>query len=154
MGSRMSMIRGRLATAGLSGVKLFDVIKIDGIGKRFNGTTLVTGIRHRVDVDGWRTDIQFGLSAREFAREEAIRDVPAAGLLPGISGLHIGIVDAFEADPEKQFRVKVILPGIDEATGSVWSASPAARYLPLLTSIATIASVGSMTSEPPSGSGT
>jgi len=121
MRSRMSMIRGRLAIPGFADIKLFDVIEIDGVGERFNGTTLVTGICHRVDVDGWRSDIQFGLSARTFAMEDAIQDVPAAGLLPGINGLHIAIVDKFEADPEKQFRVKVILPGIDEKTGTVWA---------------------------------
>lgn len=119
--SRLSMICGRLAVPGFADIKLFDDIEIDGIGKRFNGMTLVTGICHRVDVNGWRTDIQFGLSARPFARQEAIQDAPAAGLLPGISGLHIGVVDKFEVDPDKQFRVKVILPGIDEKTGSVWA---------------------------------
>jgi Rhs element Vgr protein len=121
MRSRLSMIRGRLATAGIPDIKLFDVIEIDGIGTRFNGKTLVTGISHSVDTDGWRTDIQFGLSARRFAREDAIREIPAAGLLPGISGLHIAVVDSFEKDPDQQFRVKVILPGIDEKTGSVWA---------------------------------
>ena len=121
MRSRLSMIRGRLAAPGFAEIKLFDTIMIDGIGKRFNGTALVTGICHHIDINGWRTDIQFGLSARSFAREEAIQDVPAAGLLPGISGLHIGVVDKFEEDPDKQFRVKVILPGIDEKTGSVWA---------------------------------
>lgn len=121
MRSRMSMIRGRLSIPGFADIKLFDVIDIDGVGERFNGKTLVTGICHRVDVDGWRTDLQFGLSARTFALEEAIQDVPASGLLPGISGLHIAMVDKFEEDPDKQFRVKVILPGINEKTGSVWA---------------------------------
>lgn len=121
MRSRLSMIRGRLETDGFADIKLFDVIEIDGIGTRFNGKSLVTGLCHRVDVDGWRTDIQFGLSARPFAQNDMIQDVPAAGLLPGINGLHIAIVDKFEADPDKQFRVKVIVPGIDEKTGSVWA---------------------------------
>ncbi len=121
MRSRLSMIRGRVSVPGLADLNLLDAIEIDGVGKRFNGTTLVTGICHRIDVNGWRSDIQFGLSARPFALQEAIQDVPAAGLLPGISGLHIGVVDKFEEDPDKQFRVKVILPGIDEKTGAVWA---------------------------------
>ena len=121
MRSRMSMIRGRLSTRGLSDIKLLDVMEIDGIGKRFNGKTLVTGICHRVDVDGWRTDVQFGLSPRSFCLEDGIRDAPAAGLLPGVGGLQIGVVDKFEADPDKQLRVKVILPGIGAKAGSVWA---------------------------------
>ncbi len=121
MRSRMSMIRGRLGTGGRPDIKLLDIVKLGGMGERFNGKALVTGICHRVDVHGWTTDIQFGLSARAFALEDTIQDAPAAGLLPAISGLHIGIVDKFEEDPDKQFRVKVILPGIDEMAGSVWA---------------------------------
>jgi len=121
MRSRLSMIRGRLSVPGIADIKLFDAIEIDGIGKLFNGKTLVTGICHRVDANGWLTDIQFGLSARAFSREEDIQEAPAAGLLPGISGLHIAIVDTFEKDPKKEFRVKVILPGVDDKNGSLWA---------------------------------
>ncbi len=121
MRSRLSMLRGRLATRGFPDVKLLDVMQIDGAGKRFNGKTLVTGICHRVDVEGWRTDIQFGVPARSFALEEGIRDVPAAGLLPAVGGLQVAVVDKFEADPDKEVRVKVILPGADAKAGSVWA---------------------------------
>ena len=81
----------------------------------------MTGVRHQVNQDGWQTEVQFGLSAQAFSRQEGIVDVPAAGLLPAVNGLHIGIVDAFEDDPDKQFRIKVILPGIDEKQGTVWA---------------------------------
>jgi Rhs element Vgr protein len=121
MRSRMSLLRGRLSTAGVGDLKLLDAIEIDGIGKRFNGKTLVTGIAQRIDALGWRTDVQFGLSARSFAREEGISEPPAAGLLPAVGGLQIGVVDKFEADPDKEFRVKLLLPGIDAKTGVVWA---------------------------------
>jgi Rhs element Vgr protein len=121
MRSRMSMIRGRLATRGLADLKLLDVIEIDGVGTRFNGKTLITGICHRVDRDGWRSDIQFGLSPRAFCREEGIADVPAAGLLPGVSGLQIGVVDKFVEDPDKELRVKVVLPGIGAKSEALWA---------------------------------
>ena len=124
--SRMSMIRGRLGLPGLADVDLMDLIEIKGIGKRFNGRTPVTGISHRVDDEGWRTDLQFGLSPHWFCCEDEIRDAPAAGLLPAVSGLQIGIVDKFEEDPKKEFRVRLILPGIDQGSGWVWArlASP------------------------------
>lgn len=125
MRSRLSMIRGRIAVPGFADIKLLDAIEIAGTGKHFNGKTAVTGICHRVDANGWRTDIQFGLSARSFALEENIQDAPAAGLLPGINGLHVAVVDTFEEDPENQFRVKVILPGVAELNngdgGSLWA---------------------------------
>ncbi len=125
--SRMSMIRGRLSLPGFADIDLLDLIEIKGFGKRFNGRTPVTGIRHRVNgYSGWRTDLQFGLSPHWFCREDEIQDSPAAGLLPAVSGLQIGIVDRFEDDPKKEFRVRVILPGIDPETGWVWArcASP------------------------------
>ena len=119
--SRLSMIRGRLALPGRADIKIGDAVSIDGVGKRFNGKARVTGVCHRVDVEGWRTDIQLGLSARSFAREEGISDAPAAGLLPPVNGLQIGVVDKFEKDPDEQLRVKVNLPGIDAKTGVVWA---------------------------------
>nr|VFK36493.1 MAG: Rhs element Vgr protein [Candidatus Kentron sp. SD]VFK39174.1 MAG: Rhs element Vgr protein [Candidatus Kentron sp. SD]VFK77814.1 MAG: Rhs element Vgr protein [Candidatus Kentron sp. SD] len=117
--SRMSLLRGRIAVPGLADIELLDVMKVAGVGKRFNGKTLVTGIRHRVDGRGWQTDIQFGISADRFCLTPDIRDVPAAGLLPAVNGLQIGVVDKFEEDPDKEFRVKVILPGIDAKKGAV-----------------------------------
>lgn len=119
--SRMAMIRGRISVPGFGDIHCLDVMKVDGIGKRFNGKTVVTGVRHRVDRNGWQTDVQFGLSPERFTTRRDIVDAPAAGLLPGVNGLQIGIVDQFEDDPAKEFRVKVILPGIDEKSGVVWA---------------------------------
>jgi len=119
--SRMAMIRGRISVPGFGDIRCLDVMAVAGIGERFNGKTLVTGIRHRVDQNGWQTDVQFGLSPKRFTAQRDIVDVPAAGLLPGVNGLQIGIVDQFEEDPDKEFRVKVILPGIDEKKGAVWA---------------------------------
>ena len=119
--NRLSMIRGRVSTTGFGDVKLLDVIEIAGIGKRFNGKTLVTGIRHRVGAQGWVTDIQFGIREKRFIEQQDVVDVPAAGLLPSVNGLQVGVVDQFEDDPDKELRVKVVLPGIDEKKGAVWA---------------------------------
>jgi Rhs element Vgr protein len=124
--SRLDFIRGRVAVPGLGSIKLMDLIEIEGIGKHFNGKALVTGLRHRIDHQGWQTDLQFGLSSQRYAQRPDIMDRPAAGLLPGVNGLQIGIVDELEDDPEKEFQVRVNLPGIDENKGAVWArlASP------------------------------
>lgn len=124
--SRLAMIRGRVAVPGFSSIQPLDIIEIRGVGRRFNGKTFVIGIRHRVDHNGWQTDVQFGLSAERFAERRDVVDVPAAGLLPAVNGLQIGVVDQFEADPHKEYRLKVRLPGIDETKGWVWArlASP------------------------------
>lgn len=119
--SRLALLRGRIAIPGLADIMLMDVIEVAGIGKRFNGRAMVTGIRHRVDRQGWRTDVQFGLRAERFAERADLADTPAAGLLPPVCGLQIGVVDQFEADPAKEYRVRVLLPGIDATRGAVWA---------------------------------
>lgn len=121
--SRLSMLKGRLKVPGSADIKLGDIIEVAGTGKRFNGKTLVTGIRHQVGKKSWQTDIQFGLSANWFSQNNDIVDTPASGLVPAINGLHVGIVDEYEDDPDQQFRVKVKIPSIkeEEEDGSVWA---------------------------------
>lgn len=119
--SRLSMLKGRLKVPGFADIKAGDVMEVAGIGKRFNGKTLVTAIRHQVNTQGWQTDVQFGLSADFFAQQNHnVIDTPAAGLVPAIHGLQIGIVDKYEDDPDKLFRVKVRIPSI-ETDGIVWA---------------------------------
>lgn len=119
--SRLSMIRGRISVAGIGDIKPLDIIEIKGMGKRFNGKTLVTGIRHEVTINGWQTDVQFGLSPEAFALHPNINDMPAGGLLPPVNGLQIGIVDEFEEDSEKELRVRVTLPGLTDVEETIWA---------------------------------
>ena len=119
--SRLSLLKGRLKVPGFADIKPGDVMEVAGISERFNGKTLVTAIRHQVNEQGWQTDVQFGLSAEFFAQQnQKIIDTPAVGLVPAINGLQIGIVDQYEEDSEKQFRVKVKIPSI-ETDGIVWA---------------------------------
>jgi len=118
--SRLSMLKGRFQVAGFADIKPGDIMEIAGVSKRFNGKTLVTAIHHQVSLQRWETNVQFGLSADWFSQNEDIIDVPAAGLVPAINGLQIGVVDKYEDDPDKQFRVKVRIPSI-ETDGIVWA---------------------------------
>jgi Rhs element Vgr protein len=125
---RMSLLRGVISVPGVAEVQLMEVMELKGMGKRFSGKTLITGVKHTIEHGGWTTHLQFGLSGLSFSRQPFIQDVPAAGLLPAVQGLQIGIVDAFEEDESKEFRVRVILPGVDPVKGKVWArlASPEA----------------------------
>ncbi len=119
--SRMSLIRGRVSIAGIGDLKPLDIVKVAGMGDRFNGSTLVTGVRHRVDQHGWQTDVQLGLSAETFSTRADIVDAPAAGLLPAVTGLQVGLVDSFTEDQDKEFRIKIILPGIEGKDSAIWA---------------------------------
>lgn len=119
--NRMALVRGRLAVPGVGDLAVLDVIEIAGVGARFNGTTIVTGLVHRLSDRGWITDVQFGLSPNWFCAEPGLDEPHAAGLLPSVGGLQIGVVAAFEDDPAGEFRVRVVVPGIEPDTGLVWA---------------------------------
>lgn len=123
---RMAMLRGRLSVPGSAALKPMDLVELDGVGDRFTGKTMITGVRHRITDSGWYTDLQFGLSPDSYARTPQIADSAASGLLPPIQGLHVGIVANYEEDPDGNLRVKVNLPFIDTSDGTVWArlASP------------------------------
>src|SRR6185436_2195283 len=61
-----------------------------------------------------------------FHQEEGIRESPAAGLIPGVSGLQIALVADYADDPDKQLRVKLALPSMDDEGTFLWArlASP------------------------------
>lgn len=126
--SRLAMVRGRLAIAGDAALALLDVIALQGLGDRFAGEALVTGIRHRVGVDGWQTDLQLGATPAPFAERHRVDEPRAAGLLPSVGGLQIGVVAPFDSrgGAAHKLDVKVLLPGVDAKDGHVWArlASP------------------------------
>ena len=119
--ARASALRGRLSVRGLNDLKLLDVIQISGFGDRFNGNTLITGISHRLGENGWITDLQFGISPKPLTSKEGVTDAPAAGLLPGILGLQIGLVASYGDDPEQEYRVELKLPAVTQGDGTVWA---------------------------------
>ena len=119
--SRAAMLRGRIAVQGTAALKLLDVIEFDGCGARFNGKALVTGVGHRFSEKGWITDVQFGVSPQPFSSRTNIADAPAAGLIPGLQGLQIGVVTDTGDDPDKEFRVKIKLPGVTTGDATVWA---------------------------------
>ncbi|WP_299409896.1 type VI secretion system tip protein VgrG [Acaryochloris sp. IP29b_bin.148] len=120
---RLSMMQGRIRIPGRADLKLGDVLTLKKLGKRFNGDTLITGIRHQVTKGGWQTDIQFGASATPFALSDDIVESPASGLLPAVNGLQIGVVDKYANDPEGKLRIQVKVPRLTVTTAK----SPSAK---------------------------
>lgn len=119
--SRLAMVRGTLTLPGIGDVRPGDIMELIGVAKAFDGITLVTGVRQQVTPNGWETIIQFGMDHNWISSESNLIDTPAAGLLPGINGLQIGLVDKFVEDKSKQVRVKVQIPALDAKKASVWA---------------------------------
>jgi Rhs element Vgr protein len=120
--SRLSKIRGRIKVRGYQDAKPDALIKLEGMGDRFNGLAYVSGVRHEMDGGIWRTHLQIGLNPQWFYCEEGVVDRPASGLLPGVNGLQIGVAVQLEEDPTKEDRVLVKSPMIDTKPGDgIWA---------------------------------
>ena len=122
MRSRLSKIRGRAKVDGFNGIQPGDMLKLSGVGDRFNGNAFVTGVRHDVGQGLWETQVQFGLHPQYHVQlHNDIADVPNAGLAGPISGLQIGKVVQLESDPEGEGRILVTVPTIDEDAQGIWT---------------------------------
>ena len=122
MRNRLALFRGWLAVEGQNDLLVMDAVTIKGISNKFNGTNLITGVRHQVSAGLWRSEIQFGLSDEPFVCAfPNSESLPASGLLSAINGLHIGVVEAFKKDPEGQFRVRVRIPSLKSDDQTVWA---------------------------------
>jgi Rhs element Vgr protein len=122
MRSRLAKIRGRAKVDGFSGIHPGDMVKIDGIGDRFNGNACVTGVRHDIGQGVWETQIQFGMHPEYHVQaHKDIADAPNAGLAGGIGGLQIGKVVQLQSDPDGEDRILVKIPTIDKDAQGIWT---------------------------------
>ncbi|WP_162054732.1 type VI secretion system tip protein VgrG [Pontibacter pamirensis] len=120
--SRLSKIRGRAKVTGYPGIKPGDMVKLAGVGDRFNGKAFVTAVRHDVGNGTWDTHIQFGLDPERYARlHPDTHDLLGAGLVGAIHGLQIGKVVQLENDPAGEDRILVKVPVIDNTAQGIWS---------------------------------
>ncbi len=118
---RLAKVRGRAKFQGFAGVSPGKIIEVTGIGERFEGKMYVSGVRHMVASGNWETDVQFGLSTEVIAETYNLRPLPAAGLLPAVSGLQVGVVTVLENDPNGDDRIKVRLPLVSDSDEGTWA---------------------------------
>ena len=120
--SRLALLRGRLVVECDAHFAPLDAIELRHIGGHFNGTVLVSAVTHRLDAEGWKTELALGLPAQWYAQQPDIAEVPAAGLLPPIAGLQIAKVADFDDDPAGESRVRLQWPALDgQNDGSIWA---------------------------------
>lgn len=121
MKHELAKIRGRAKIRGLPTVKPGTVVTLEGVGDRFNGNAFVSGIKYSFYQGEWLMDLQFGLSPEWFSEQYKISENSAAGMLPSVSGLQIGLVTQIEEDPDGDERILVRLPMIDTQEQGVWA---------------------------------
>jgi Rhs element Vgr protein len=118
---RLGKVRGRVRFQGFAGVTAGDVVDVKGIGKRFEGSQYVGGVRHSFRDGNWETDVAFGLSPEIHATAYPVSAPVAGGLVPAVHGLRIGIVTALEDDPDGEDRIKVRLPLVSDSEEGTWA---------------------------------
>ena len=96
-------------------------ITLAGMGTRFNGDHLVSGVTHSIADGNWFTDVQLGLSPQWFVQEPEVMAPTAAGLLPGIQGLYNATVKKIDADPDSVYRILINLPLLGPTGKGLWA---------------------------------
>jgi Rhs element Vgr protein len=119
--SQGTKIWGRARFQGVFSIKTNQMVEVKGVGARFNGRHLVTGIRHQISKENWEMEAQLGLPDTWFAQETAIQSPPAGGLLPAVSGLQIGQVVQIYGDPLDEDRIQIRLPSISSDEDGTWA---------------------------------
>ncbi len=117
----LARIQGRMKFQGSALAQPGTLIELDGVGKHFSGTVFVAAVGHVLADGNWITEVEFGLPAAWFAENRDLVAPPASGLLPGIEGLHIGVVKKLDADPEGQYKIQVSIPVLQAETDGVWA---------------------------------
>ncbi|MEM8488352.1 MAG: type VI secretion system tip protein VgrG [Bacteroidota bacterium] len=119
--SRLAKVQGTVSFLGEAKVLPGKLITLEGLGNRFNGDVYVSAVRHTLADGSWTTEATVGMPIETHAAQHAGIEAPAnGGLLPGISGLHIGIVRQV-VDPMAEARVQVAIPAINELGEGVWA---------------------------------
>jgi len=118
---RRSLLRGAATVDGNARLKPLDTVEIKGVGTRFNGPVLVSGVTHTWNSDGWNTHLRLGVSPTCFARSPDLMEMPASGLLPAVNGLQIATVHSLDVDPKGELRVRVRLPHMGGGRAELWA---------------------------------
>jgi Rhs element Vgr protein len=113
-----------IGDAKFQGTNLIDPGKymtFDGLGDRFNGDYLISGVVHDLSQGNWISEVSLGLSPLWFTEEPDVMSPPASGLIPGARGLFNGTVKKMFDDPDSQYRILVDVPLFDTNGAGIWA---------------------------------
>jgi phage protein D/phage baseplate assembly protein gpV len=113
--SGLQRLRGTMRFQGSARARVGGLIDLKGVGTRFSGSVYVSALTHEIADGNWFTQVEFGMPPWGAAQDPGMTAPAAAGLVPGIQGLQVGVVTQLEGDPAKQCRIQVRVPaaGVD-----------------------------------------
>nr|WP_294921919.1 type VI secretion system tip protein VgrG [uncultured Flavobacterium sp.] len=113
-----------IGDAKFQGTNLIDPGKymtFNGLGDRFNGDYIISGVVHDLSQGNWISQVSLGLSPLWFTEEPDVMSPPASGLLPGARGLFNATVKKMFDDPDSQYRILVDVPLFDTNGAGIWA---------------------------------
>lgn len=117
----LARYQGRFGICGSPEAVPGSLIELKGLGKRFNGNVFVGSVVHTIAKNVWSTEVGIGIHPSAITDEPDVIAPPAAGFLPGVEGLHTGVVKQLEEDPLKEFRIQIELPWMDGKKKELWA---------------------------------
>lgn len=118
--SEYAKIQGDAKFQGTALAQPGKYITLGGVGDRFNGDYLISGVEHDISEGNWLTKVSLGLPPTWFTEQPDVVAPPAAGIVPGVRGLFTGTVVKMYEDPDSQYRVQVNIPMVDSNT-LIWA---------------------------------
>ena len=97
------------------------IIELKGLGRRFGGNAFIGSVEHIIEHNEWITKAGIGINPGNTTDEPDVVSPPAAGLLPGMEGLHTAVVKKLDGDPQKQYRIQVELPWMEGQDKLLWA---------------------------------
>lgn len=119
--SEYSKIQGEAKLWGTSQADPGKYITLAGLGDRFSGNHLISGVEHDVSDGKWTTTVSVGLSPVWFTQATDVMAPSASGLLPGARGLFNATVKQVHKDPDSQLRILVNIPLFDPSGQGIWA---------------------------------
>lgn len=115
---RLSKLRATVSIQGNQTCAPGSTVELNGLGDRFNGNALVTGVLHTFKNGVWKTVLQLGLNP--ISHLETFKPLPkSAYAIPRTQGLEIGVVTDLD-DPTGSYRVRVQFPALGDQP-SIWA---------------------------------
>jgi len=117
----LARVRGRMRFQGSAKARVGKIVELVGMGARFSGNVYLSGVHHEIVDGNWITEAEFGLSPAWFVERPDVRAPAAAGLLPGVEGLQVGVVLKLDGDPDGEHRIQVSVPVLQAERAGVWA---------------------------------
>lgn len=117
----LARIRGRVSFQGSAKALPGTLLNVKGVGARFSGDVYLSAVQHEITDGNWLCHAEFGLPPDWHMERTDIHAPANSGLVPGIHGLHIGVVMKLDEDPEGEQRIQVQLPYLQVQTPGIWA---------------------------------